>query len=422
MFKEYYRAVRFLESLNNLKSPEKLPADFHLKRAWRLIKELKINLRQFKFVHIAGTSGKGSVTAMVHNILKEAGKKVGSLYSPHTTTMIERIEVGDKYISPKELVKILNRLKKAAERIYKKDTSLRPGFQEFMLAMALLYFQKNHCEYAVLETSVGGEFDATNIIPQPIIGAITNIGLDHTHLLGETLAEIAKSKAGIIKPGVLIVTTETKPKILKILTAKAKKMNSTLITVNSNGSFDLSINGNKQNRNAELAEKIGEILGLDPKAIEKGIKKTTLPCRLEIIQKKPTVILDGAHNLDKIKSTCESLKKFTYKKLLLIIAVNENKDIKKIIKTVAGAADRVFVTRHYNAGRACADLQLMYTLFLAANKKIKAEIRLDPWQALEQALCEAKKEDLVLVTGSFFLAGELRKKWCSEERILRYNS
>jgi len=134
------------------------------------------------------------------------------------------------------------------------------------------------------------------------------------------------------------------------------------------------------------------------------------------------VILDGAHNLDKIKSTCESLKKFTYKKLLLIIAVNENKDIKKIIKTVAGAADRVFVTRHYNAGRACADLQLMYTLFLAANKKIKAEIRLDPWQALEQALCEAKKEDLVLVTGSFFLAGELRKKWCSEERILRYNS
>src|SRR3990167_4413066 len=330
MFKEYYRAVRFLESLNNLKSPEKLPADFHLKRAWRLIKELKINLRQFKFVHIAGTSGKGSVTAMVHNILKEAGKKVGSLYSPHTTTMIERIEVGDKYISPKELVKILNRLKKAAERIYKKDTSLRPGFKEFMLAMALLYFQKNHCEYAVLETSVGGKFDAPNITPQPIIGAITNIGLDHTHLLGETLAEIAKSKAGIIKPGVLIVTTETKPKILKILTAKAKKMNSTLITVNSNGSFDLSINGNKQNRNAELAEKIGEILGLDPKAIEKGIKKTTLPCRLEIIQKKPTVILDGAHNLDKIKSTCESLKKFTYKKLLLIIAVNENKDIKKL--------------------------------------------------------------------------------------------
>jgi dihydrofolate synthase/folylpolyglutamate synthase len=137
---------------------------------------------------------------------------------------------------------------------------------------------------------------------------------------------------------------------------------------------------------------------------------------------RPTIILDGAHNPDKIKSTCESLEKFQYKKLILIFALNDNKDGKKIAKMVAPMANKVFITRHLYGNRACIDLKLLYTLFLELNKKIKAEIAVDPWQALSKAMKEAKKYDLILITGSFFLAGELRKKWISEEKILRDNS
>ncbi len=421
-FEEYYRAVKFLESLGNLRGKKPLALEFNFKKSERLVRELNIDLKQFKFIHIAGTSGKGSVTAMTHNILWSAGKRVGSLYSPHITTSIERIKVGKKYISPNDWARLLDQIKPAWVKIYSQDQKLRPSYQTIILAIALLYFQEKKCEYAVLEAFIGGKNDVTNIIQNPLVTAITNIGLDHTTILGKTLAEIARAKAGIIKPGVPIVTAEKNPKLIKIFAGRAKKLGSAFIRTNGDNAFYLKMNGSKQNLNANLAAKIGELLKIDRQKIAEGIKKTVLPCRMEIMQKNPLVILDGAHNPDKIKSTAESLTNFDYQKLILITTINENKDIRKIIKTLAAKADRVFVTRHLNGGRACADLKLMYNLFLELNKKIKVEIMVDPWQALERALEEAKRDDLILITGSFFLAGELRKKWISEDKILRDNS
>ncbi|HOZ36369.1 MAG TPA: Mur ligase family protein [bacterium] len=421
-FTEYSKAVHFLESLGNIRDKKTLAINFTFKKSEHLIKELKINLNQFKFIHIAGTSGKGSVTAMTHNILAAEGKRVGSLYSPHTTTMIERIKVGDKYISPDNFVRLLNRVKPAWEKIYWRDKRLRPNFGAIILAISLLYFEEKKCEYVVLEAFVGGENDATNIIKRPKITVITNIGVDHTKTLGKTLKEIANAKAGIIKPGAVVLTTEKNKHLLKIFQERAKKSKAKFFDITGQEVFKLGMNGSRQNGNAKLVAKIGEILKIEPLAIQRGIEKTTLPCRLEIMSGQPLVILDGAHNPDKIKSTVESLKSFDYRRLVLVFALNENKDEKKIVKMIAPVANKVFITRHLNNSRTCVDLKLLYNLFLANNKKLKAEIKIDPWQALEAALQEAGKDDLVLITGSFFLAGELRKKWISEEKILRDNS
>lgn len=411
-----------MESLSNIRDKKTITIKFNLRKTAALLKELKINLNQFKFVHIAGTSGKGSVTAMTHNMLRESGYSVGSIYSPHTTTIIERIKVNNKYIAPVDFVRLLDKIKPVWEKIYWQDKKMRPTFQQIILGIALLYFQEKKCQYVVLETSVGGEHDSTNIIKKPLAAVITNIGLDHTKILGKTLPEIARSKAGIIKPGVPVITAEKKPAIVKIFGNRAKRYGCPFYQVRKNDEFDVIMNGNRQNINANLAAKIGEILGLEKEAIRRGIKKTALPCRLEVMSHNPTIILDGAHNPDKIKSTVESLKKFQYKKLILIFALNENKDERKITKIVAPVADKVFVTRHLHASRACNDLKLLYNLFLELNKKIKAEIAVDPWQALGKAISEAKKDDLILITGSFYLAGELRKKWISEEKILKDNS
>ncbi|MFH1956238.1 MAG: Mur ligase family protein, partial [Patescibacteria group bacterium] len=205
---------------------------FYLKRTEQLIKKLKINLNQFKFIHIAGTSGKGTVTAMVHQILHQAGYKIGSFYSPHPTTSIERIRVGVDYISPSDFVKILDKIKPVLEEMYSENRrgakfwntrfsgscvpTIMPSYFEIFFALALLYFKRKKCEYVILETGCGGEFDATNIIKKPLITAITNIGFDHTQLLGNTLQKIAKTKAGIIKPGSIFLTTEKIKAILKI--------------------------------------------------------------------------------------------------------------------------------------------------------------------------------------------------------------
>ena len=418
MFEKYYRAVEYLESLSNIASLEYMQArfrnEFYLKRTRELVKRLKINLNQFKFVHVAGTSGKGSVVAMVHGMLNAAGKQVGSFYSPHPTTSIERIRVGDKYISPNDFVELMEKIKPVINEMYLKSKYRQPSYFEIFLAMALIYFQTKKCEYVVLETGCGGEFDATNIIRKPLVAAITNIGYDHMQLLGNSLDKIAKTKAGIIKPGCVCVTSEKRDKLLKIFEDAGRKKKVKLVVVNE------ALGGTERNR--ELALKIGEILGIG----KRKVSKTFLSCRFEMIQKNPQVILDGAHNCDKLKSTFVNLKKLEFNRIYLIMALNENKEIRKIFK-MAGKelvsfkkGVEIYLTRHLVTERTCADLKMMYTLLPSALKR-NICIYIDPWQALDKALKKAKQKDLILITGSFYLAGELRKKWVSEEKILRNN-
>jgi len=432
MFEKYFQSVKFLESIFNLPLSQdymnsKERGIFYLQRSQDLVKRLKIDLNQFKFINIAGTSGKGSTTAMVHQILYAAGKKVGSYYSPHPTTSIERIKVNNQLIDPVSFSFLLEKIKPHLEGMLTNGKYGQPSYFEIFFALALLYFQQQKCEYVVLETGCGGEFDATNIISRPLIVAITNVGLDHVDLLGKTLSKIARTKAGIVKPKSVFVTTEKRPHLLKIFKAVAEQKMAKFLQANGQqfskqkNKF-LQANGQqflKQKTNALLAARICQELNIADKCIDQGIKSMKLSCRFEPIQSEPLVILDGAHNTDKIKSTVENLSSLKFKKLRCIFTLPQHKDAEAVVVQLAPVIDQVLITRHLTADRKCADLKMLCNLFLKYNKKIQVKIFIDPWQALDSALKGAGKEDLILVTGSFYLAGELRKRWVSEEKILK---
>jgi len=429
-FQNYFHAVKYLESLSTIPKPELMRSrgsGFYLNRTKKLIKKLNINLSQFKFIHVAGTAGKGTTVALVHQILFKAGHKVGSFYSPHPTTSIERVRVNAKYISPNDFGKITKKLKPVIQQMYLDSKYGVPSYFEIFFALALLYFQQKKSKYVILETGCGGEFDATNIIKKPLITAITNINYDHTHILGKTLKKIARTKSKIIKPNSIFLTTEQRPELLEIFQNECEhrkiKKHFFLPPISDGQALPCKKppipNSSSINpRNISLATAICRELNIAQKYINQGIKQNFLSCRFEIIQTKPIVVLDGAHNPAKIKVTAENLSQINYNRLFLILAINQNKNYEKIIKIIAPKASNVYLTRHLNPDRPCVDLKLMYNQFLVANKKLKPLIFLDPWQALNMALNKTKPNDLILITGSFYLSGELRQYWINEQTIL----
>ncbi len=417
-FERYYKAISYLEGLTNLPLQgdymiDRQHAGIYLKRMRYFLDLLGNPDKDLKFIHIGGTAGKGSVTNMVHDILSVAGKNVGSFTSPFVTTSIEKIKVKDKYIAPDELADIVDHLKPFIDKAYLEGPYGRPSYFEIFLAIALLYFRQQKCEWAVLEVGLGGRYDATNVIEKAIVTAITTIDYDHTEILGKTLPLIAYDKAGIIKKGSVFFTTEQRPALIKMFADICAEKKVPFKQLPKEEYY--------QDYNISLATAITQHLGIAEKHIEKGIHNSHLQCRFEIMQEEPLVVLDGAHNRSKIRSTIENLAKTKFKKLHLIIGIAENKDSASILGQIVPLADRVYVSRFQLKDRKCAHPK---TLLKAAKKYLKKgskiEMFLDPEQALAKALAEATKDDLVLVTGSFFLAGEMRKKWLPEEWVLTH--
>lgn len=405
-FNSYYETVKYLESLNNL-SDVKIFAkdqkpDYYLKKTKYFLKLLGNPQNKFKFVHIAGTSGKGSTANLIHYILYKNGYRSGLFTSPYTTTSIEKIKVDNLFISTDEFCDIVEFLKPFIDKTYL-DCPYGPvSYFEIFLAIALEYFRRQKCKWVVLEAGLGGKYDATNIIENPVVTAITSIDLDHTAILGNTLTKITKDKAGIIKKNSLFFTTEKRPHLLKILgimvkEAKAKKI--------------IKIKGSNEEMTLAIAKEIGM------KAFPL-VDAPKLPCRFEIMQQNPLVILDGAHNPSKINYSLEKLKKIKYDKLIMVIAIAEDKDHKKIIEELAPLADEIFFTRFLITQRECASPKNLLKIYRKNNPKGIASVFLDPFMALATALKKAKNNDAVFIAGSFFLAGDLRKHWKSEEWVL----
>ncbi len=416
-FKRYYSAVNFLEGLNNLPLEGDYMIDPHhvdvyLKRMRYFLNLIGNPDKNFKYIHIAGTAGKGTVTNMVHEILRTSGKKVGSFTSPFVTTSIEKIKVRDKYVHPNEFADIVDYLKPYIDKAYTDCPYGRPSYFEIFLAISLVYFHKQKCEWVILEVGLGGRYDATNVIEKPVISAITNIDYDHTELLGKTLKKIAYDKAGIIKKGSAVFTTEQRSSLLKIFNDICNEKGASL--------FALPKKSNYQEYNNELATSIAKHIKISDKHINQGIKKARLMCRFEIMSNKPIVVLDGAHNRSKIKTTILNLKKLNFNKLHLIIGIADNKDHISILKQIIPQVDRIFFTRFQNKDRKCAHpKELLAKSLQYFKKEAKSKIYLDSKDALLNVLKIAKFDDLVLVTGSFFLTGELRKYWYLEEWILK---
>lgn len=417
-YANYQSAIRYLEGLANLPTQQPYLAggsgdrSIHLKRMDSFLSQIGHPEKTLKIIHITGTSGKGSVTNMLHEVLHAAGHCVGSFTSPFVTTSIEKIKVGTRYISPGEFAEIVEELKPIIDRAYLFGPYERPTYFELFFAIALLYFKRMKCEYALLEVGLGGRYDSTNVIRRPLITAITNIDYDHREILGNTLQKIAYDKAGIIKSNSAFITTEKRPRLLRLFRRICEEKRSTYQA--------LCVSGGYRVENESLVRAIGQKLGIDKWSIDRGTRTAFLACRFELMQTKPMVVLDGAHNRAKIRTTVNNIHALRYRKLHLILGFAKNKDQTSILEQIIPLADHVYLTRFQIKDRACAPPKELY-LSAKSHLRPKAtrEVFLDPQRALDRALEAANDEDLVVVTGSFFLAGELRERWIPEERILR---
>lgn len=418
-FKPYYDAIGYLESLGNitggyqktnLKSHPR-PAMF-LERMQEFLDMLGNPEKGFKYIHITGTAGKGTVSSLVHSGLVKKGKRSGLFTSPFTVSTIEKIQVGKKYIDPLVLVSITEGMKPKIDRMILEGRHGGPSYFEMILAIALIYFKREKCEYAVLEVGLGGRYDATNVIEKPLVTAVTNIGLDHTNILGKTKAEIAFDKAGIIKKGSRFLTTEADPKILKIFKDECLKT--------SVAFHPLAVQGmSYMEKNVLLAGQILKSVGVFGEDDRLG-KATQLPARFEYVEPSPSVILDGAHNPSKMESVISNLRDVKYRKLSIVLAVSGDKDWKAMIRMVAPYAQRIYVTRFSVPGRISVDPKLLYgEAIVQAKGNCQVELFSDPFEAFRRARAGLSKQDALLITGSFYLAGDIRSLYCPEETILK---
>ncbi|MFZ5364844.1 MAG: bifunctional folylpolyglutamate synthase/dihydrofolate synthase [Patescibacteria group bacterium] len=410
-FKQYNQSFNYLISLANLREDSSItgardPRQY-LKRAKLLLKLAGNPERSAKkIIVVTGTSGKGSTCNILQQILTEAGKKVGTYMSPHSTAAIERIKVNDLYISPDEFTAMVEKAKPIIEKCHE-QTSLPSYFENFLL-IALLYFKQQKCDYQIIEVGCGGRYDAANALSRIDVAAITNIGPDHLHIIGPTLKDVAYEKAGIIHQNICL-TTEKKKQFLKIFDNEAKKTKAKMVWVES-----------KQNPNAELASKMAEYLKIKKQFIKAGIAKAKLPCRLEVIQKNPLVILDSAHNPDKLKYLTIKLQNHRTTKLHIVFALSSPKDEKACLKPLLDNFNcQVYATRFLVEQRRATDPLKIVPVIKKFWPKIKCQPYLDPWQAFDEARRNQRKNETLLITGSTFLCGELRKFWVSEEKILK---
>jgi len=417
-FSSYHKAIQYLENLGNLGAGyQKTDLRSHprpqifLERMQDFLDLLGNPENGSKFVHITGTAGKGSVATAVHGELVRAKKKSGLFTSPFTVSTIEKIQVGGKYIDPVAFAEITDRIKPVVDQMRSSGRHGAPSYFEMILAIAFLYFKKEKCEYVVLEVGLGGRYDATNIIKSPLVTAITNIGLDHTKILGSRRSMIARDKAGIIKKGSKFFTTEGDPSILQIFRQICRDVGAEYHPIRVSGTDYVT-------QNQLLVGNICKSLGTVSRVEEVG-NPPKLPARFEIMEVNPFVIIDGAHNPSKIESTIHNLQRSKYENLILVIAISADKDWKKMLNMIVPLARTIYVTRFSASNRPSVDPEL---LLKEAGKYVKANCSVhlnpDPHKAFHEAREMLTTEDALLVVGSFYLAGDIRALYCSEEKIL----
>jgi len=401
----FKQALRYLDNLQ-----EKI-VKFDLKTMQELVKTLDVDLSKLKVIHIAGSNGKGSTSAFITSILKESGYNVGTYTSPHLVSITERIKINNKNISEKEFERLFFEIKNVSKRM-----KTIPSYFETLTAIALKYFLEKKVDFVVAEVGMGGRLDATNVL-NGIVTVITNISLEHTKTLGNSIKKIAKEKAGIIKENSYIVTSK---KNLGFLTIKkiAKQKKSKIIspkyytnfrTLNLQKPFKLknakiNLHGDFQLENASLA--LGVIYCLQNfgfkfsnKEIKKGLEKTFWPARIQTISKNPLLIVDSTHTFDGAKELAKTLKKFSFKNLIIVFSCLQDKNFKTILKTLP--MDKLIITK-VDYKRALEPKVILKTF-------PKATIEKNMEFAIKKAKKDALKKDLILITGSIYGAGDALK-------------
>lgn len=406
----YKNAISFVQSL------EKSGMKLGLKRILVMLKCLGNPQDKLKIIHVAGTNGKGSVCAMIAKILESQGYKVGLYISPHLVDYDERIQINSKKISKSRLAQEILKYKSLG---IKTDVTLF----EFFTAVALNYFAQEEVDFVVLETGLGGRLDATNV-GHPIISIITSISLDHTTHLGKTIEDIAKEKAGIIKPGSLVVVGKNNSG-LKIIRQTCSKVGACLIQVNNtNSRFVSRLEGKFQRENTILAvtaicELAKKGIIISEESIIHGLSSVKWPARFQRIIAEQTfgkniirrnAIVDCAHNIGGAGALVSSLideKKQLSKKssLVFLVSIMQDKDYSDMIKKMCTIADKIILTR-CEGDRTASPLDLA----LHVPKSVESYVIEDTKEAFNFALSKTKDSDILVISGSIYFIGELCKK------------
>ena len=431
------RAVKFLDTLNNyegLRIVRYNPENFDLSRMRNLLRKMDNPQDRIRTVHIAGTKGKGSTTAMTAAMLEAQGLRVGTYTSPHLVDLRERICINGKMISHEEFAKYTRMI----EPIIKK-LKPAPTWFDAITAIAFQYFADHKVDIAIIETGLGGRLDSTNVI-KPEVSAITSISMDHMQQLGHTLPKIAQEKAGIFKPGVPAITVAQVPEVEQVLKRVAGEVGAPLdicgSSIEFSYRFEASRMGGRQYRvclttnqskfehitvplfgehqalNCGLAMAIIDRLksrGLpidDQKAMD-GLAKAAISGRMEIIRETPKIMVDAAHNAASVDALMRAIGQHVpYDSLVVIFGCCGDKDVEGMLGRIAAGADKVIFTK-VNSIRSANphELALRYTETYGKMAQVTDNLR----QALEIAFRAVTKEDLICVTGSFYLAGEVKR-------------
>jgi dihydrofolate synthase/folylpolyglutamate synthase len=430
----YSQAEEYLNSFTNY---ELIPgisyaqSGYSLRHVEELLNRMGNPQLTARTIHIAGTKGKGSVAAMIAQVLSSSGYKTGRYTSPHLHNLRERITIDGSLISEAEFAAAMAEVKPFIESV-KQDTGFAQlTYFEALTALAFAYFHKKRVEFQVLEVGLGGRLDATNVVTNPAVCIITSISLDHTQILGNTLEQIAREKAGIIKSGCWAVISpqpeEAASAISSICQEKEAKVvqigkdvswhkisgdlrQQSLVIEGRTSKYQVSIPllGDFQLENAATAVAALEVLAsqgfsVSTADIAQGLAKVKWPGRFQILRQHPTVVIDGAHNAASMKRLVDNIKSyFPNKRILLVFGTSCDKDIPGIINEVVPLAPRVIVTQASHSR--AAPLPTLVAEF--TKRGIEAETRETVKEAIFRALSLASGTDVICVTGSLFVVAE----------------
>lgn len=361
--------------------------------------------KKLRFIHVAGTNGKGSTCAMLESIYRAAGLRVGLFTSPHLVSFRERIQIDRQLVPENDVVRLVEKFQKLLPQFPKEH---HPTFFEVVTVMAMEFFEENKCDLVIWETGLGGRLDATNIVT-PLASVITNIALDHQQWLGDTLEQIAFEKAGIIKPAVPVATATDEPSALAVIKKIANEKNAPLTVARPNDPPQINataLAGEHQKRNAALAVATAKILQkqipVSQAQIQQGLKNVQWPGRLQLIEKDGTrYLLDGAHNVAGATVLREALEKqFRSDKKALVLGILEDKDWRHICEALAPLAETILAVP-VSSNRTARANELAEAC-RAANPSAKILV----CDSLNAALPCVPAGQLAIITGSLYLVGE----------------
>jgi dihydrofolate synthase/folylpolyglutamate synthase len=364
-----------------------------------------------RFIHVAGTNGKGSVCAMLESIYRQAGLRIGLFTSPHLVSFAERIQVNRELIPEREVVRLVRALRQLIER--EPFAAGHPTFFEVVTVMALRYFVEQRCDLVIWETGLGGRLDATNVVT-PLASVITNIDFDHQQWLGDTLEKIASEKAGIIKPGVPAITGAVPGRGLEVIGAAARHADSPLTVVDAtewdhwiSTDTEIRLAGAHQRGNAALAAATVGVLqariAVDAASLRRGLQTVQWPGRMQLarLPSGQSLLLDGAHNAASAVALRKAFEaQFPSGRAALILGVLADKDWAILASTLAPLGRRVLLVP-VNSQRTLPPQELADAC-RSANSAVVPEV----CASLDDALARVEGESLVLLTGSLYLVGE----------------